>query len=169
MIVLHHASPKSKQLDVCSCYTHTASISEICKPSETSCISQRQPLSHLAVITGLEELWKQLADAKETNGFLELPESISNVFPKASPGKLLVRDAYKTLLRVFERRSGVTLVQPEYYASIASQSEETSPSPAKKQKTGKLSFPKCSESSVHSKHFPIRSYLQICTVFCNFY
>ena len=135
------SSPKSKHLDVCSCYTHTANLLEICKPSETCCISQRQPLSHLAVITGLDQLWKQLAEAEESNGFLELPESISKIFPKASPGKLLVRDAYKILLRVFERRSGVTLVQPEYYASIATQSEETSPSPARKQKTGKLSFP----------------------------
>ena len=94
----------------------------------------------MAVIIGLEQLWKQLAEAEESNGFLELPESISKLFTKASPGKLLVRDAYKILLRVFERRSGVTLVQPKYYASIASQSEEASPSPAKKQKTGKLSF-----------------------------
>ena len=100
----------------------------------------------LAVITGLEELWKELAEAKEINGFLELPKSISKIFPKASSGKLLVRDAYKILLRVFERRSGVNLVQPEYYASIASQSEGSSSPPAKKQKTGKLSLPKYLDS-----------------------
>ena len=104
------------------------------------CTSQRQPLSHLAVITACEKLWKELADAKEADGFLELPRSISKIFPKARSGKLLIRDAYKILLRVFERRSGVMLVQPEYYASIASESEEVSPSPAKKQKTGKLSL-----------------------------
>ena len=118
--------------------------------------------SHLAVITGLEKLWKEFADAKETNGFLELPESISMIFPKASAGKLLIRDAYKVLLRVFERRSGWRLVQPEYYASIASQSEEASPSPARKQKTGKLSFsePQHSESLLLSKSLFIHNHLQ---------
>ena len=71
--------------------------------------------SHLAVITGLEELWKQLADAKETNGFLELPDLILEIFPDVKAGKLLVLDSYKNLLRIIEQRSGAKLASGEAY------------------------------------------------------
>lgn len=58
----------------------------------------------------LDELWKQLAEAKEVDGFLNLPATSRDLFPQAEQGKLLARDSYKTLMRIIEQRSGIKLV-----------------------------------------------------------
>ena len=57
----------------------------------------------------LDQLWRELAECKEENGFVALPKGLQRLFPLVKE-KLMVRECYIKLLKIVEERSGVQLL-----------------------------------------------------------
>ena len=57
----------------------------------------------------MDNLWKELAECQEENGFIALPKSLKRLFPLVKD-KLMVREYYIKLVRIVEERSGVQLL-----------------------------------------------------------
>ena len=57
----------------------------------------------------LDNLWRELAESKEENGFITLPKGLEELFPLVKK-KLMVRECYRKLVSIVEERSNVQLL-----------------------------------------------------------